>query len=122
MNNRIAARVSPTVKARQVQVSYQIDERHGDEQDVVRTLRKQMENGFGGVAVDLRLTEYLTVHNVLGIEDIQIKQPAAERCGALVGDAPLRATVTLHLIVWNAKSAELHNTLSLPGQTPLLKE
>lgn len=124
--NRLSTQV---IKARQIEVSFGIDER--DEADVLNLdrLRKEGIRDFGGQRVDVRLTDYLTVHDVIAIEDIQFVKPSTrEQQYASFVDAPRQAKVIVKLIIDNARSVRpleekliSNEVLELPGAVKALR-
>lgn len=95
------------IKARQVEVSYVIDER--DEEAIMNLdrLRKEGVRDFKGQRVDLKLTDFLTVHNVIAIEDIKFESAKHKQQQYLIGDSsPRQSTVTVKLILDAAKIAQ----------------
>ncbi len=99
--------LSPIVKAREVEVSFHVDETNRDEVLNIGELRKRGAHGFPN-RVDLRLTTYLTVHNVLAIEDILFTPAPERKQNYMDGSAnPQRAHITFKLIVWDAKDVVL---------------
>lgn len=124
--NRLSTQV---IKARQIEVSFGIDER--DEADVLNLdrLRKEGVRDFGGQRVDVRLTDYLTVHDVIAIEDIQFVKPSTrEQQYASFVDAPRQAKVIVKLIIDIARSVRpleekliSNEVLELPGVVKALR-
>lgn len=103
-----AIRTAPDViKAREVEVSFVVDESNHDEVMNIDRLRKQGAVGFNGKRVDVKLTEYLTVHNVLAIESVSFKGAPERHQEYLSGSKPASAHITFKFIIDAAKSAKL---------------
>jgi hypothetical protein len=111
--NRVPTKV---LKARQVEVSFRIDERDRTELMNLDRLRKEGAHDFGGTLRDIQLTDYLTVHNVIAIEDIQFEATKQQQ-GYLDGTSnPRSGVVTVKLIIDNAKM------MAMPVEEKLIGE
>lgn len=103
--NRVSTQV---IKAREVVVSFDINETEQDDVMNLDRLRKEGSRDFGGQRVDVKLTDYLTIHNVIAIDDIKFV-PAKKVQGYLDGtENPRGAHVTVKLIIDNARTMKLH--------------
>lgn len=95
------------IKAREVEVSFVINETDRDDVMNLARLREEGARDFGGQTVTLQLTDYLTVHNVIAVEDIQFVPVKQNRIGYLDGSSnPRKSTVTVKLIIDNARAAK----------------
>lgn len=104
--SRVPTRV---LKAREVEVSYVIDERDEDDIQNLARLRKEGSHDFGGLLRDVKLTDYLTIHNVIAIDSITFEGAKQKQQNYLDGSSnPRKATVTVKLIIDNARTMRLH--------------
>lgn len=90
MNRRLNTKV---IKARVAQISYSLDENNRDDILNFERLRKEGVKDFGGKCVDIKLTDYLTVHSVIAMEEISVVGPAYETQHYLTGESNHRSTV-----------------------------
>lgn len=102
--NRLSTQV---IKARQVEVSYVIDERDTEAIANLDRLRKEGVRDFKGQRIDLKLTDFLTVHSVIAVEEIRFDSAKHKQQHYLSGNSsPLQSTVTVKLILDAAKVAQ----------------
>lgn len=118
----VRERRTEVIKAREVEVSFVVDESNHDEVMNIDRLRKQGAIGFNGKRVDVRLTEYLTVHNVLAIESVSFKGAPERHQEYLRGSKPAAAHITFKFVIDGAKAAKLfdENLLEVKIDTPEL--
>ena len=118
MNRRVSTQV---IKAREVVVSFDINETEQDDVMNLDRLRKEGVRDFGGQRVDVKLTDYLTIHNVIAIDDIKFV-PAKKVQGYLDGtENPRAAHVTVKLIIDNARTMRLHEEKLIDNDDDVLE-
>lgn len=116
----VRERRTEVIKARQVEVSFIVDESNTDEVMNIDRLRKQGAIGFDGKRVDVKLTSYLTVHNVLAIESVDFKVATERRQQYLRGSKPEAAHIRFVFVIDGAKEANLHaENLIESGTSPI---
>ncbi len=112
---------SSVVKAREVCLTYHVDETNQDEVNNLGYLREQGVEGFEGRRVDLKLTPYLTVHDVLAVIDIDFQLDLARQQRYMDGSSnPARANVTIRLLVSSEKTALLDPKHVIVDSTSLI--
>jgi hypothetical protein len=103
------------LKAREVEVSFVIDERNHEDILNLDRLRKEGAHDFGGSLRDVKLTDYITVHNVIAVALVSFEAEGKSQA-YLIGDAPRKAKVTVKLIIDNARVVTPLNETLIEGE------
>jgi hypothetical protein len=117
--NRLRTEV---IKARELEITVALSELDQEDMDAIRLLAKQGAIGYDGQRKEVKVTSYLTVHNVLAISSVTANLARDLSQNYLVGDNFARhARVTIVFIIDAAKVLKpveeksiANDTLELP--------
>lgn len=101
--NRLRTEV---IKARELEITVALSELDQEDMDAIRALAKQDAIGYNGHRKDVKVTSYLTVHNVLAISSVTANLARDLSQNYLVGEYARHARVTIVFIIDGAKTVK----------------